>query len=298
MREDQQTQLDNGERGTYQSVPFSHYLAIPDISHSTASVANEQSPEHAEWGRENPKAATPAMSMGSALHCLALTPELYSEEVTVLDMASRNNNAYWSLREDEPDTIVLLAKEEEIVYGMRDSIMGRPHIAALFSQPPEDRELTILWELEIPGDDPLKCKSRLDLPLFSTSCICDLKTCEDASPNGFDRKVRYGSYGTQAAFYNQAAWAAGHTPQSFVFLAIERKPPYGCMLHEVSQAMLAKRWGEMETTLRLLAANRTHVSWPGYPAEPNLIDVKPWELRDADQADANLPGPVGEGEDL
>ena len=295
MRDDQWEDLDNGRTGTYQSVPFSQYLAMPRLSHSVASVANEQSPEHAKHALDNPKAATPVMEMGSALHCLALTPELYEDEVTILDMASRNNKAYKALREDNPRGTVILDKEQIHVEGMRDSMMARPHIAALFAQDPVERELTILWDWSVPDAPTIECKSRLDLPLFNASCICDLKTCEDASPEAFDRKVRYGSYGTQAAFYMQAAWASGEEPASFVFLAIERKPPYGCMLHEVSQGMLAKRWGEMEATLRLLAPHYKKAAWPGYTDAPNIIDVKPWE---SEQTYVELPSPVEEGEDL
>ena len=282
--------------GIHPGVPFATYLDLPFASHSSVRTAYDRSLEHCRWEQMNPRDATPAMAVGSALHCLALTPDLYEEEVTVLDMASRGNKAYKALREDNPRGVIILTKEDDTVHAMRDSMMSRPHIARLFAQDPEDRELTLRWDLETRSGRVLRCKSRLDLPLLGAGCITDLKTCEDASSDAFERNIRYNGYGTQASFYLYAAWALGMGVDTFAFLAIERKPPYGCRIHQLSDAVIEKAWHDLQDTLSAYAEAMDTGVWPGYSDAPNYIDVPPWD--DTYSSGGDLPEPIGEDEEL
>ena len=57
--------------------------------------------------------------------------------------------------------------------------------------------------------------------------IVDVKTTEDASPEEFSRSLAKWRYHVQAPFYMDGIeLATGRRPKGFVFLVVEKKPPY------------------------------------------------------------------------
>ena len=85
-------------------------------------------------------------------------------------------------------------------------------------------EVTMLWhQYDVP------CKARIDY--LTGSAILDVKTCADASPEGFARQIATFQYHVQAAHYaNGFREVVGWDLDRFVFIAVESEAPYavGC----------------------------------------------------------------------
>jgi hypothetical protein len=94
--------------------------------------------------------------------------------------------------------------------------------------------------------------------------IIDLKTTTDSSQVAFPRAIRRFKYDWQAFFYLRGANSISHELyDKFIIIAVEKTPPYGVMLFDLSEALY---WAEMrvmpliEKFSLCLDMNR----WPGY----------------------------------
>ena len=73
--------------GVYPDTPEEIYFRWPAVSKSRLEPLM-QSPLHCKWAMEHPSAPTPAMTLGSAIHCLTFTPGLFNERFVVPEQCS------------------------------------------------------------------------------------------------------------------------------------------------------------------------------------------------------------------
>ena len=77
------------------------------------------------------------------------------------------------------------------------------------------------------------------------SLIVDLKTTMDASPDAFARTAANFNYPLQAAYYVDGLQAAGiaspDAVTSFVFLVVEKTPPYGVAVYTLPEDAIEPR---------------------------------------------------------
>ena len=126
-------------------------------------------------------------------------------------------------------------------------------------------------------------RSRPDWLLDDGSVIVDLKTTEDASPRGFQRSVAQYAYHQQAAWYlHGLEQASGICPAQFVFVAVEKKPPYAVGVYAADAEMIKAGWEAAERNLERIAECRAANHWPGYGEDIQPISLPPWMRPRAD----------------
>jgi hypothetical protein len=105
----------------------------------------------------------------------------------------------------------------------------------------------------------------------------DIKTCQDASPNGFAKAVRDYSYCVQASFYKFCMELQGFTIDRFLFICIEKSSqPYIVQVHELSNEYLNHSKKRMMDTLKIIKeADMTGDYSTGWP-EVNTIALPSW----------------------
>jgi exodeoxyribonuclease VIII len=86
-------------------------------------------------------------------------------------------------------------------------------------------------------------------------------------------------YHVQAAFYSQ-----GINAEQFLFIAVEKKPPYCVAVYVTPPELIERGLTEAAEDLRLIATCRAENRWPGYGDEIQSLAVPNW-LQD-DQADS------------
>jgi exodeoxyribonuclease VIII len=90
----------------------------------------------------------------------------------------------------------------------------------------------MLWE-----QYGLPCKARVDYLVGDV--IFDLKTCQDASPEGFARQIGAFQYHLQAAHYAAGYEAINGKPlDRFCFIAVESEPPYATGVYVIDSVGL------------------------------------------------------------
>jgi exodeoxyribonuclease VIII len=104
------------------------------------------------------------------------------------------------------------------------------------------------------------CKSRPDFHTADNSLLVDLKTTEDASMFGFQKSIHSFRYHVQAAWYLRSLAEA----EQFVFIAVEKKPPYLVAVYNASKEMVEAGNRAADKNLALLAECRKSNKWVGY----------------------------------
>jgi exodeoxyribonuclease VIII len=106
--------------------------------------------------------------------------------------------------------------------------------------------------------------------------LADLKTTRDASPRGFGSAIANYGYAIQAAHYIAGCRSVGHEIENFVFLAVEKEPPYAVGCYVLTPDVLASAETKRLALLDLLATCRATNRWPAYSDRIETISLPAW----------------------
>lgn len=249
-------------------IPFAEYLAMDAVSQSTLKRLLSQSPAHCRI----PVEETPEMAFGTAFHTLLLEPERFDSEYFLLPDNIRRGTKVWEIAEKESAGRAMLKPDDaDRLSAMRDAVLNHRAASALLSD--GRPEVSCFWT---DADTGLQCKGRFDW-LSPLGCIVDIKTTTDASPEAFQRRVANSLYHLQAAMY-QEGYAANHGGQAidFVFIAVEKTPPYGVACYELPAEFIAAGSELLRQGLESYASCKAKDEWPGYSPHIELLETPRW----------------------
>lgn len=254
---------------------FAEYLALPGLNWSSLKQY-AKSPAHYREYIQNPPEQTPAMLLGSAVHSLLLEPDLFAEQYATAPDVNRRTKAgkeeWAAFAAEHSDKSILTQEQHDLAHGMARAVQGSEKAGKLLSLCSE-RELTLTWDDPVTG---IACKSRLDAVDLANGLALDIKTTEDASDRAFSRTCYNYQYYGQAAFYLEALRQNGFMINRFIFLAIEKKPPYGHSLYLCSDELLASGRILFQGCLNKHAECLEADEWPGYPETIHTLDLPAW----------------------
>jgi hypothetical protein len=237
-----------------------------------------------------PQEPTAAMAIGSAVHTHVLELDQWDAQYVVapagIDRRTKVGKAEWEVFQTAIGTRTVISREDaDLVMRIGRSILSHPAAAYLLGLPGR-AETTHMWVDEISG---LQCKCRPDWLLDDGSMIVDLKTTEDASPRGFQKSIAQWRYHIQASFYlDGLQHATGKRPEQFVFIAVEKKPPYVCAVYVADAQMIEIGRDTARRDLDKLNVCKAADYWPGYSDQVEVINLPPW-MRP--KADGTMPAP-------
>jgi hypothetical protein len=220
---------------------------------------------------------TPAMRLGTAVHTLTLEPDTWESRYIVppqVDRRTKEGKALWAEFEEQAAGRELISADDRaVVSRMAEAVWSHPAAAMLLNLPGE-AETTHMWTDASTG---LGCKCRPDWLTKDGSIVVDLKTTEDASPAGFRKSIGQWRYGVQAAWYNSGLEAAtGIRPSQFIFIAVEKKPPYAVAVYAADEEMIQLGMETAMRDLQRIAECRAAERWPGYSDQIEMISLPNW----------------------
>ena len=254
-------------------LPESDYHAHPAINKSGLDQIN-RSPAHYKAWLKAPRKATKAMIFGTACHRAILEPERI-DSIVGLDVDKRTKEGKEAaLRAESEGKILLDQSEMEALKGMVETWKAHPLYEGTHNQGSR-HEASAFWK--DPGTG-LLCKARPDI-LHPSGMIIDIKTTDDASPYEFSKQILKYRYHVQAAWYlNGVTRSAGRLYDQFVFVAIEKKPPYAIAVYVAPERMIAQGQEEYTKDFQAYARCMRESHWPSYPTEVQLIDLPAWAI--------------------
>jgi hypothetical protein len=216
-----------------------------------------------------------ALIFGSALHCAALEPERFSKEYAVEETwgdlrykAAKDARDLW--RREHLGATPLSAKDGSKIAGMVGALMAHPLAGPIVRD--GRAEVTAKW---IDQQTGLVCKSRADI-LHDHGFLADLKTTTDASAKAFGRTIANFRYHAQAAMYLHGFSEVGATVGQFLFVAIEKEPPYLVAVYALDDDAINRGHQLIRADINTLAGCVASGVYAGYPERIETLSLPPW----------------------
>lgn len=231
--------------------------------------------------REEP---SKALRIGSAVHAAVLEPEVFRQKYIIAPSFNMRTNdgkeKHAQLMEHcKANKLTLIDTEEHaLCMKMREAVMKVPAAAVLLEAGVAEQRID--WEREIVTEDGeligVQLKAKPDW-LSHNDFIVDLKTTEDASPQGFAKSVWNFRYHVQAPFYCDAyEHKFGKPPRGFIFIAVEKNPPYAVALYYATPEIMDRGRSTYERDLRTYQKCLETGEWPAYGTEIKPLQLPGW----------------------
>lgn len=254
------------------------YHAGPGISKSHIDCIANASPRH-YWHRylnpdREPQEPTPAMVLGSAIHSIVLEPDLFATGYVANPGIERRSNAgkaeYAAFEAENKGKIILSDDDYQSCLAVRDAVHMHPVAAGLLTGGKAEQSF---YAIDPEHGELIKCRT----DYLTGSMIVDLKSTEDASPDGFGKSAANFRYPVQTAWYNDVMDAAfGEHPEHWVFLAVEKKPPYAIGIYFAQpEAVQRARVAARRDLQRIVEAKRSG-QFPDYGIEALPLSLPAW----------------------
>ncbi len=245
-------------------IPADEYHAIDAVSNSLITQIL-RSPAHARAYLTQQREPTKAMEFGTAFHAAILEPLSFARTYDVFDGDRRTKAGKEEYERLTSSGIKLLSADDmATIQGMMQSVHS--HVAAAELLREGEAELSVTWTDDATG---LPCKCRPDWWIGDT--LVDVKTTDDASPEGFARAIAKYGYHRQAAWYLQGTGAA-----RFKFIAVEKTAPYAVGVYELDALSLNQGASECDRALSIWNDALIRSSYTAYSEDCELISLPNW----------------------
>lgn len=268
------------------SVPECDYQSHTAIGHSGLLRIMRSPAHYREWA-DNPPEPTSAMQFGTAFHAALLEPKRFQERYVVapkFDRRTKEGKAQAEAWEAEnADKTALTAEQMEAISAMVKSVMAHEGAASLLSK--GVAEMAGFWTDRETG---IECKCRPDFLKMDVIAegkqvtgIVEVKTCCDASSDGFARAIAALGYDVQAAFYRDGLKALTGKALPFYFVAVEKDPPHAVAVYRAGDEVIEVGRAKYRGALQLLKWCQANGRWPGYQpnGEIETITLPRWATR-------------------
>ena len=276
------------EPGFYENVPDEDYHRWRAASQSVLKeLAAKRSPAHIHYEIAHPEPPTAADRVGTALHVRTLQPHLFEQQVVEAPEINRRTNAgkeQWAAFQLEHASKTILKPEEMAgVQGMAAAVESHP-AAHLILRSKGPFEGSLVHDFDIPvGKEVLhlRCKARIDHYDEELETIVDVKTTAfGASPPEFERAMARFGYHHQAGFYTTLMNNADLPARHFVFIVVEKAPPYAVAVYKLMQDDIEHGFADLLKPMETLARCFRDDEWPAYSDEVTEVCLPDWKRKE------------------
>ena len=233
---------------------------------------------------------TPAMKLGTQWHCAVFEPLAFGERHIVvpdgIDRRTKEGKALFAEIEASGRDPLSIETHKQLL-AMAASARSHPVAQVIFAQQ-HQTETSMFWT---DADTGLRCKIRPDLfvapcGMFPNGLICDGKSTEDASVEGFGRQAWNLDMDLQAAWYCDGFQTLFGTaePPTFVWLVQERDKPFATAVYSAGDDVVSHGRRRYQRLLRLLARCEADQHWPGYPTTVAPLQLPAWAAKQVAEA--------------
>ena len=221
------------------------YHATAGISSSAVKAVYKKSLAH--WKGEK-RSQTAAFTMGTAIHSLLLEED---RDLVIKGPKTKASAAFKTMKEDLLEDQVLLTEVEyNVAHRVAKGALDNPTCKAALRHKDRRNEVSIFAKDPRSG---LVLKTRPDLMIESEQTVYDVKSTQDASPQGFASECSKYAYFIQGAFYVYVCKLAGLDIKEFNFIACEKTAPYVSHMHVLGPEAMEWATEHMHKTLAVMA---------------------------------------------
>jgi hypothetical protein len=203
------------------SLPAERYFAASGVSKSMLDLLADKTPAHLKAYLDGEREKeTAAMQFGTVLHRALLEPDTYRGAFHIrpegMRFTTKDGIAWQAAHNDKP---ILSLTEAKQIDAMVWNVHNHPFAKRLLAGGLPEQSIFVL------DDHGTLRKSRLDM-LTQGTVVPDIKTCESASLDNFERNISKYRWHVQAAYYIDNCKLAGIEKTAFFFVCVEKTPPF------------------------------------------------------------------------
>lgn len=280
--------------GVYDNIQAEDYHRILGLT-KTGLMMLRKSPAHFwHWMTSPADESTKAMHIGTATHLAVFEPHKWDDEIVVVpaDAPKKPTKSQMEAKKPSEDAVAAIAwwkdfyaknegkiilsqEENQEVNAMAAMVRGNKEVEPYLIHPSAKVEVSIVSVEKVKGLD-IVCKGRCDLITMDNTVIVDLKTTEDASAEGFSKSFMSFGYWMQAAHYISICRASGIPIEKFLFIAVEKNPPYCTAIYELDAASLEKAFLIRQRLMENLSDCIARGEFPAYTKGTQSLTLPPW----------------------
>jgi exodeoxyribonuclease VIII len=250
---------------------MAEYHQHPAVSRSKL-VNMMRSPMHCKFEMDRKlDEPTPSMVIGSAVHTAILEPEMFDSVYVECNADGRTNEgkAIKKAYAAAGKTIFKPGDMDDI-RGMTEAVRSHKTASELLTN--GDAEISMFWT-DI--DTGQSCRARPDY-MRNDRMLVDVKSCQSAHPDEFQRHAHNMNYHVQAAFYLDGCLSLGLNFDQFVFIAVESSAPYAVAVYVADAAFLQRGRELYQQALNKFVACQSSNVWPSYSDVPMYLSLPRW----------------------
>jgi hypothetical protein len=258
--------------------PEVYYEKILGVANASALKSLSRTPAHYRAWFDDGDQDSEALAFGRAFHLAILEPAAFDAEYTLEpvfgDCRKKENKANRDAWRAENTGKKLLSQNDfASIRGMARALQAHPESAGLIAR--ARTEVTLRWRDAATG---IECKGRADgLVETDEIRVCfDLKTTDDASPSAFARSCATYRYHVQQAFYVGGFLAIGRPLDAFLFVAVEKAPPFAVAVYQLSERAEKRGRELVARDLQRLSDACERDAWPAYPDHITELELPAW----------------------
>lgn len=247
------------------------YRSHPAISRSELFKISE-SPEKFKYYQDHPEEPTPSLIFGQLFHAMALQPETVNDQFAVAPNVDRRTKAgkeeFAAFAEAAKGKTIVSADMVEQATEMCEALKKNSFVQKLLAG---EKEKPFFWVDELTGEE---CKCRVDCltEVGENTIIVDFKTTDNAETDAFVRSaVKYG-YDFQSGMYCDGVKANIGKKPLFLFIAIEKKPPYAINILQADEILVRRGYDLFREYIGVYHDCKQSGNWYGYLGKFNQIN--------------------------
>lgn len=219
---------------------------------------------------------THALEFGNALHTYVLEQDEFFNRYAVFEKINRQTKAgkeaYAEFLSQSQGKALIGSDAFSDICAMNESIQAHELAKNVISD--AWYEKSIYWS---DPDTDLLCKVRPDI--WHESFIVDLKTTASASYTEFQKSIFKFGYHIQAGMIREALLVAlGKDVSTFVFVAIEKEPPFALAVYQLDEMALELGVRQFKEIIKGIKKCTDENHWPSY--ESGLINLPRWAFKE------------------
>ena len=247
------------------------YRLSPGISRSELFLIG-QSPEKFKYLQEHPESPTPALLFGQLFHTMALQPETVKDLFAIAPNVDRRTKAgkevFAQFEAEAENKTVVPSDMYQQAQEMCEALKRNEFVQKLLAG---EKEVAFFWDDDLTGE-PCKCRVDCLTELGDNLIIVDLKSTENAETETFMRSaIKYG-YDFQSAMYSKGVEVNKGKKPLFVFIAIEKNPPYAINILQADELFLRRGYDFFRELIGIFHDCKQTGNWYGYLGRYNQIN--------------------------
>jgi len=266
------------------NLPEHEYHAHTALSSTGARLLLPEykgSPKKFRWAQTHPRTSR-AFDLGHAVHTrvLGVGAGIVTYPVEHLtpggNPSTKAATVEWETAQRAAGFTVVSPDDAGRVDAMAEAVLAHESARPLF-EVCEFREASVFADI-----DGVPVRARFDALSAETrngTYAVDLKTAEDATPNGFTRSVSKWGYDVQNGHYEDVYKAAtGNNIDRFLFVVVEKSAPFEVSVFEIEPFWVDMGKKKAATARQIFQECTASGIWPGYDTAPQTLTAPAWAV--------------------